>query len=301
MSSERTASVEADPASPEPSEARPERCTCCGGAPEPDSVEGDLRMLSWLATMGMQLTEVKLVRARRVLEADDPRDSAGDRSDLEYYRMSRAVRLTIALKDRLRNERAGRAEEAAVKQESDRQDRRKRRKGQVERAVGQAIEKQARREFERLTEADAEADEQPVIERREALFETLSERLEEDDIEQDLDLRPTGEIVKRICRDLGIEAAWELWRNSRWAGEEARAKPPGAPCATPPAAAPGPGPEAADSADLAPPGSEPEAPAISLRMIDRMREGMRTPEDQRAEEDRKVPVLPQYHAPLDTG
>lgn len=275
-------------------------------------MEGDLRMLSWLATMGMQLTEVKLVRARRVLEADDPKDSAGDRSDLEYYRLSRAVRLTIALKDRLRNERAGRAEEAAVKQESDRQDRKKRRKEQVERAVGQAIEKQARREFERLTEADAEADEQPVIERPEALLETLSERLEEDDIEQDLDLRPTGEIVRRICRDLGIEAAWELWRNSRWAGEEARAKPPGAPCATPSAAgAPEPGPEAAeppkpepvaaDSEDIAPPGSEPEAPAISLRMIDRMREGMRTPEDQRAEEDRKVPILPRYYRPLDTG
>jgi hypothetical protein len=309
---EHDTSFEADPASHEPSWGRPKICAHCGA--EPDSVDDDIRMLGWMTEMGRQLTEVKLVRARRVLESEDLKDSAGDRSDLEYFRLSRAIRLNIALKNTLRNERAGRAKDAAAEQESDQQERKKRRKKQVDQAVGQAIEKQAEREFEQLIETDAEADEQPVIDRREALYETLSERLEEDDIEQDLLLLPTGELVKRICQDLGIEAAMELWRNSRWAREEAaRAKPPGSPCTTPPAPeAPEPGPEAAeplepepvaaDSENLELPDSKPEAPATSpLRTNDRMREGMRAPEDQRAEEEGEVPILPRYYGSLDTG
>jgi hypothetical protein len=44
--------------------------------------------------------------------------------------------------------------------------------------------------------------------------------------------RPIGELVARICRDLGVTPDWGLFEDDDWAIEEARTRPPGSPLAS---------------------------------------------------------------------
>jgi hypothetical protein len=50
----------------------------------------------------------------------------------------------------------------------------------------------------------------------------MHERLKDFDDYADFGNRSFGEIIARICRDLGIEPDWEKWQNEGWALEEAR-------------------------------------------------------------------------------
>ncbi|MDB5435710.1 MAG: hypothetical protein JWR47_1967, partial [Phenylobacterium sp.] len=62
---------------------------------------------------------------------------------------------------------------------------------------------------------DAEAGESDA----ENLFYDLTERLETDYDDDDFADRPIGELVARICRDLGVTPDWSLWQDEDWAIE----------------------------------------------------------------------------------
>ena len=63
----------------------------------------------------------------------------------------------------------------------------------------------------------------------------LRERLDDGDEEEaDFADRPIGELVARICKDLGITPDWSLLEDEDWAIEEARTRPPGSPFAAAP-------------------------------------------------------------------
>jgi hypothetical protein len=66
-----------------------------------------------------------------------------------------------------------------------------------------------------------------VVEREsdaERLLDDLDERLPDED-DADFADRPLGELVARICRDLGVTPDWSLWADEAWANEAA-AEPP---------------------------------------------------------------------------
>jgi hypothetical protein len=64
-----------------------------------------------------------------------------------------------------------------------------------------------------------------------SLIADLYERLDEVEGDADFGERPIGEIVARICRDLGVTPDWRRWAGEAWAVEEARARPAGSPYA----------------------------------------------------------------------
>jgi hypothetical protein len=176
--------------------------------------EQDKRMLQEMAEIGMGLLRNLQQRAE-----DDSKIDAGEVA-LAYSRITRAVRLTIALKAKLADEgrvRKERDEAAEVKRLWECEEQRiDRRRDQVERLVEQAIETEA---------SEGE---------RDRLMSGLRERLDEDDIDAKLTDRPIGEVLARICRDLGIEPDPSLWANEIWA-DEARARlAPSRPFESPP-------------------------------------------------------------------
>jgi hypothetical protein len=59
----------------------------------------------------------------------------------------------------------------------------------------------------------------------------LSERLKDFDDYADLGNRSIGEIIARICRDLGLKPDWWRWVDAAWAKQEMAEKPPGSPYA----------------------------------------------------------------------
>jgi hypothetical protein len=169
--------------------------------------EQRLAMLRELCEIGMRL-------ARGVeRQAENPETASGDLG-LAFSRIARAVRQTLALEARLEGEREARVQEERAMR--DRQSARatrssvERRSRLVRRAVGQAIE------------ADAEESD------FEQLFDDLDERLADREDDDGFLDRPVGELVARICKDLGVAVDWSLWEDEDWALAEAaaRAKPP---------------------------------------------------------------------------
>ncbi|MDB5462558.1 MAG: hypothetical protein JWP23_947, partial [Phenylobacterium sp.] len=170
--------------------------------PSPDTQPDDsaeartarhLRGLAELGEIGMELA--RLVRRQAVEQAAANPDSAVDeRVGLVFARIARAVRQTFALEARLADDRRT-AEAATAARHVER------RKTKVRTAVERVL--------------DAEADEGDA----ENLFYDLTERLETDYDDADFADRPIGELVARICRDLGVTPDWSLWQDEDWAIE----------------------------------------------------------------------------------
>jgi hypothetical protein len=156
-----------------------------------------------LGEIGLELA--RLVRRKAVEQAAANPDGAVDESlGLVFARIARAVRQTFALEARLAEERRT-AEAASAARRVER------RKTKVRTAVERVL--------------DAEPEESDA----ENLFYDLTERLETDYDDADITDRPIGELVARICRDLGVTPDWSLWQDEDWA-IEARgitASPPG--------------------------------------------------------------------------
>ena len=162
-----------------------------------------LRGLAELGEIGLELA--RLVRRQAVEQAAANPDGAVDEHlGLVFARIARAVRQTFALEAKLADDR--RTAEAATTAR-----RVERRKTKVRTAVERVL--------------DAEADESDA----ENLFYDLTERLETDYDDADFADRPIGELVARICRDLGVTPDWSLWQDEDWAIEArgATASPPG--------------------------------------------------------------------------
>ena len=200
---------QADPARDDPAEARP------------DETEFYLRKLREAAEIGMRLMNAAAA------------ELAADKAVLAFHRLSRDLRLYAALSNKLQNDRLEREKQVAATENAEVQQHKKRKKRQLENLVADAIELMADREVERVLETDPTIEDESEIVDRESFHDALTERLEQDDIERDLARCPTGELVERICRDLGIDADWDMWRDSYWAREEARLEMPGSPYARP--------------------------------------------------------------------
>ena len=188
-----------------------DRPGCACGSPG-DPTGRQMLMLQELAELGMDLA--RTVRARAVEQG--PSLEAGPDLGLMFSRIARAVRQTLALEAKLYQDRQARHDKARAERAVETRLRGIRRKAKAVEIVERVVER----------EPDAER-----------LLDALDERLEDED-DTDFADRPLGELVARICRDLGVAPDWDLWADEDWA-IEARGEPPAPPdAARPPAAWP---------------------------------------------------------------
>ncbi len=202
-------------------------------APAPDGPEGlaeacaaeartarHLAMLQELAEIGMQMARAvrdeALARAEAVDEdAPGPPSRFGNGDlGLIYSRIARAVRQTLALetrvaegieKARFERQRAHVASVRAAFQD---------RQNEIRDYVAEAIEAEA---------AERKSSDREV----ERLLDDLDERLEDGVYDDALADAPIGDLVARICDDLGVIPDWALWDDHAWAIEHLRSRDPG--------------------------------------------------------------------------
>jgi hypothetical protein len=192
-------------------------------APASDAwTERKLAILSELAEAGL---EIALALKTRIVET--AADESGLEPDAErartcaglaraFDRTSRAVRLSIALRDKLLKD----ATRPAATRDTSRESRAQRAE-RVRRIVGRVIKVNFNKD---LT--------------REYLDRHVSERLHDTDITGDLSTRSIGELVARICADLGLAPRWLDFAEEAWAQAEINERPPGSPYAAWPAPPP---------------------------------------------------------------
>ena len=176
------------------------------------------RMLAELAEIGMDIARsmrreaaARAEAAEAAAEASvgrgEPAPAAGPDLSLAMTRLTRAVRLTLAMEKRLAEEQAGLVQARAARQASERGLEGLRRYGRkltVEAAIKQQIEVEApEREVERL-------------------YEDLIDRIEgEAERDEDFLERPISEVIGFICKDMGLTPDWSLWEEEDWAIAEA--------------------------------------------------------------------------------
>ena len=179
--------------------------------------ERHLRILAELTEIGLDLARAlrRRVEAQAKTWADEPPPTTERDPADAFQRLSRAVRLTVALEARVAKAlRALIAGEVAAAETR-----------QVETARRADAARDQRREAagEKVLDLMAHAME-AEIDDDEALWdcqEALEERLEEDEAYEGYIERPLRETVERICADLGLSPDWSLWtddgRDEGWA------------------------------------------------------------------------------------
>jgi hypothetical protein len=182
-----------------------------------------LRALERLSVIGMALSEAMLARVSDAMNSGEVVDTAA--VALEYSRLSRAVRQTVALEARLDVEidvlAAKIAAERAAKQAEEERRRDERvnfNMVAVNAAVGEAIE--------------AEAAQTGDAARTGRLNDVLSEYVNDPREEEDFADLPVSTLIERICGTLGVAVDWSLWKDEDWAVEEWREGAPGSPYAS---------------------------------------------------------------------
>jgi hypothetical protein len=206
---------------------------CAAPAPSPtdeaDSLDGwertlldrQLEALGRLADMGMAIAAAI---ARRATAEEPEAEAALCQAPLDFARVSRAVRMTIALQSRLIAEFKGGSRRAGVADNDDCPNEVVWREDIVDHDEVQ--KRQVRGIVERLAKGASLENEAA-----ERLVREAGERLKDDDIYHDLSRRPLGEIVALICKDLGLEPDWDRLAGEYWAEAEIRKPPPGSPYA----------------------------------------------------------------------
>jgi hypothetical protein len=209
-------------------------------APEPSVVvaERQLAMLREIAETGMEMirilkqrTEIDLQTAKTLTARADLADNAvygpGYPAPMQdpsamFARLSRAVRLTLALEaktdERLRALVAG----VAVEREKHREETARRVAEAAEARQKAAKEKVYDRVLKVILAQDLE---DPDGTESWGLAEALDERLDEDDAYMDLADRPLREVVERLCADLCIEPDWSRWTGDDWAARPFPSRP----------------------------------------------------------------------------
>jgi hypothetical protein len=174
-------------------------------------------MLRELAEIGMAVARAIGRRAERVAAdlasagegAGDGPVVAADDLGLAFARISRAVRLTLALEARMEGEAAEKAREAARTAEIW-----ETAKDAGERArVGRKLDA-LEAVVQDLIEEEAGENEMAA----ERLHEALDERLDEIVVDELMD-RPMVELVAMICRDLGVSPDWRAFEDDDWVVE----------------------------------------------------------------------------------
>jgi hypothetical protein len=212
-----------------------------------DRPEADLAwklpMLRELAEMGMDMA--RDVRDRGVAEPapDQPAkpDGEGDAPARAFARLSRSVRMTVALHTKLIEDYRKSDEERAA-------ERTRRAAAARDAHRGTQMDK-----VKRVAEATIDAETGEDWNEREDLHDKLSECLKDFDDYADLGNRSIGEIIARICRDLGVKPDWRRWVDAAWAKQEMAEKPPGSPYAVWPPTRAAPARKAAPAPSTGPP------------------------------------------------
>jgi hypothetical protein len=185
--------------------------------------ERRLRLLEELAEIGMDLARTL---RREALAVADPAESAAPETSATndpagaFVRLSRAIRLTLALE--ARTDEALRALRAGVVTE------RETRRLEAGRRAAADVAARRKTHRERVQSLVMEAAERE-IEDGEALFgvfAALEERLEEDEAYQDLERLPWRETVERLCADLQLTPDWSRWEGEGWTPEPPFFRPP---------------------------------------------------------------------------
>ena len=169
-------------------------------------MDRQLEVLGRLAEAGLNLAIGLEQQAKDAPEAQAPNLA------LAYARVSRAVRLTIALQSKVIAEVRALSEVADRYGVADANTAARAHKARVVRVLDRVIGAEAR--------DDAEVD---------RLAEEACERLEHDDIYGDLQRYSPGEIVALLCRDLGLAPDWSRWAQEAWAQDEVRSGAAGSP------------------------------------------------------------------------
>lgn len=124
---------------------------------------------------------------------------------LAYARVSRAARLTVALQSKVIRDIQALSEAAHRHRAADDKKAARDHKDRITRVLDRVI--------------GVEVDDADEVDR---LAEEACERLEHDDIYGDLQQYSTGEIIARVCRDLGLAPDWSRWAEEAWAKGEVR-------------------------------------------------------------------------------
>jgi hypothetical protein len=134
---------------------------------------------------------------------------------MAYARVARAVRMTLALQSRVLRDLEAVERQASCSapfEAGQRASARAERKRRIARILTRVID------------AAAPDDAPEAID---ALSAEASERLADDDVCGDALTRPMGEIIARICADLGLEPDWTAFAQEAWAeGEQADPRSP---------------------------------------------------------------------------
>jgi hypothetical protein len=154
-------------------------------------IEGQLAMLTRLAQVGMEIVEAVGREAK----------TAPIEAGLAFARVSRAVRMTIALQSRLMKDLAAldRADHMAEKARTTRRRIR----------LSQLVEDAARAKVAAQREAGGRywADEDAIEDEIEQLSSEAYERLIDAE-DGDISGRPLGDVAAGICKDLGLSPDW---------------------------------------------------------------------------------------------
>lgn len=159
-----------------------------------------LRLLGRLAEAGLEAALAIEARAKAAVQ-DHTIDLNG--LSLAYDRVARAVRMTIALQARLIEDARTREDEAEAAAQDDLAERQEIHKIRAVGVVERVIEAE-RQDFDEVSRLVLKA-------------ETL---LDDEDLYDDVLSRPIGELVARICRDLGLSPDWTRLAEEAWAKKE---------------------------------------------------------------------------------
>lgn len=166
-----------------------------------------LAVLQELSELGMTLARAVTEQALAQVAGDTP--AAGDPA-LMFSRISRAVRMTIAQEGRLGEELASRRVKAKAVADLH--------AGIAARAPVAEREATVHRAVARAIRLDTHnQDDEDLLEALDAHLDDWSESASFLD-------RPIGELVGRICKDLGVAANPSLWEDEDWAVAETAAQ-----------------------------------------------------------------------------
>ena len=174
--------------------------------------ERRLEILSELAEAGLEIALALKTRIVETAAAEPDDESARACADLAHAfdRASRAVRMSIALRERVMKDAVGGAQATRAAADYARTER----AGRVRRIVGRV--------------AKGVWNDGPVCE---LLDRQVRERLFDPDISGELADRPIGALVAQICADLGLAPRWLELADEAWAKVEITDRPAGSPYA----------------------------------------------------------------------
>jgi hypothetical protein len=197
------------------------RVTLSDTAPPIDRADERLDALRELRRVGMAVARAVGRMAEAAADEADGGEAAGrpgrpvaeaGELSLAFARVSRAVRLTVALEERVEQGAAAPARAAAEAVE--RAQRAVEAEAGRRRAAVASLAQDLTESVEGLIEEAAFGDEAAG----DRLYEDLCERVDRLD-DAALEDRPMVELIARICADLGLEPDWELWAEEGWVEE----------------------------------------------------------------------------------